>query len=100
MSKNHFTYVNTVEDGKCPFCGGFVPQGVSVCESCHAMHGERIDGSGSFLLLPVLGAALFAGAWVGVSLKNGFWGVVTGFAVLIPCAIGIMKLCISKGWFR
>ncbi|WP_207262955.1 hypothetical protein [Desulfovibrio sp. Huiquan2017] len=100
MSKKNFTYVNTVEDGKCPFCGGFVPQGVSVCESCHAVHGEKIEGAGSFLLLPVLGAALFAGGVVGVHFKNGFWGVVAGFAIFIPCAVGIMKFCTSKGWFR
>ena len=100
MSKNTFTYVNTAEEGTCPFCSGYVPKGVSVCEGCHAVHGEKIDGSGSFLLLPVLAAAFLAGGWVGVSLKNGFWGVVAGFAILIPCAVGIMKLYTSKGWFR
>jgi len=100
MSNKNFTYVNTTEEGDCPYCGAFVPKGVSVCENCHAVHGQKLDGFASFLMLPVVGAALFGGGMAGVYSGNGFLGVIAAFAIFISCAVGIMKLFTSKGWFR
>ncbi len=101
MAKNNFTHENTLEDGECPFCGAFVPKGVSVCEKCHAMHGTKTDPFFGILIFPALAAAFLGGGGVGAYLKSSFLGWTIGLAILFTCFVGISKLAtLNKGWFR
>ncbi|MFH1914970.1 MAG: hypothetical protein ABIK45_11955 [Pseudomonadota bacterium] len=95
-----FIYEETYQDEICPFCGSFVPKGMSVCASCEAVHGSTLSGFGklsAFLFI------LFSGVMsltAGMETESFLVGILLFLLLIGLSGMLAAKLFTRKGWFR